>query len=91
MSSRIRKHYTHAQWFKISELNAMLETHGAVSTELYLIRWGALTKGMREAHLKLFSRKHRRHRARRKHSTAASQPGGRREYWHAADNWNFVK
>jgi|SRR6267142_2021681 len=31
MASRIRRHYTHSSWFKISSLNQMLKVHGAVS------------------------------------------------------------
>jgi hypothetical protein len=31
MASRVRKHYTHAPWFKIATLNQMVEVHGAVS------------------------------------------------------------
>lgn len=50
MSSRIRKHYTHAKWFKISELNTMLETHGAVGTEVYVIRsWGTNKENARSS------------------------------------------
>jgi hypothetical protein len=30
MASRIRRHYTHSSWFKISALNQMLKVHGAV-------------------------------------------------------------
>ncbi|KAF8256378.1 hypothetical protein EI94DRAFT_1711689, partial [Lactarius quietus] len=29
MASRIRRQYTHAEWFKVTTLNTMLETHGA--------------------------------------------------------------
>jgi hypothetical protein len=31
MLSRVRRHYTHAPWFKVSILNDMLKTHGGVS------------------------------------------------------------
>jgi hypothetical protein len=31
MASRIRRHYTHSSWFKISSLNQMLKVHGTVS------------------------------------------------------------
>jgi hypothetical protein len=31
MASRIRRHYTHAPWFKITTLYKMLDVHGAVS------------------------------------------------------------
>jgi hypothetical protein len=31
MLSRVRRHYTHAPWFKVTMLNEMLKTHGGVS------------------------------------------------------------
>ena len=31
MGCRVYRHFKRAKWFKISKLNAMLETHGAVS------------------------------------------------------------
>ena len=37
MVSSVWRHYTHSSWFKIAELNTMLETHGAVSKIVYLI------------------------------------------------------
>jgi hypothetical protein len=30
MLSRVRRHYLHAPWFKVSKLDAMLECHGGV-------------------------------------------------------------
>lgn len=33
MASRIRRHYTHATWFRANRLTNILETHGAVSQE----------------------------------------------------------
>ncbi|KAH8984063.1 hypothetical protein EDB86DRAFT_2833632 [Lactarius hatsudake] len=32
-ASRIRRHYTHARWFQVSELVKMLESHGALISE----------------------------------------------------------
>ena len=32
MASRVRRHYTHAPWFKVSTFYKMAEVHGAVST-----------------------------------------------------------
>jgi len=32
MASRIRRHYTHAPWFKVRQLMRMLDVHGVVST-----------------------------------------------------------
>lgn len=31
MASRIKRHYTHAEWFTVGALNKMLDVHGAVS------------------------------------------------------------
>jgi hypothetical protein len=33
MTSRVRRHYVHAAWFKVSSLVKMVEVHGAVSDQ----------------------------------------------------------
>jgi hypothetical protein len=35
MASRIRRHYVHASWFRVTSFNKMLEVHGGVSTRYY--------------------------------------------------------
>jgi len=38
MASRVRSHYTHAPWFKVTTLSGMLDVHGTVSRQvLYFI------------------------------------------------------
>jgi hypothetical protein len=36
MLSRIRRHYTHAPWFKVTVLDTMIKDHGGVSEEVYI-------------------------------------------------------